>query len=306
MLGGSGLVACSDDMPASEGLSGTVTVDGSSTVTPLLRAVADELVAEVEPGITVELTTSGTSAGLRRLCDGRADVAMASREITAEELTACAEAGVEAVEVPVGLDAVSVVVPARNDYVDCLGTEELARVFGAAETTTSPVTTWQDLRPGWPGTVLVLFGPGAGSGTADSFSQVVLDGGPQRGGLATSEDDSVLVQGVAASPGGLGYVPMGYALDAADAVRAVPVDAGDGCVGPTPETAADGTYPLTRPVMVYVSARSYADDAAVAALVDHLVRRGADLAEDAGVVPPSADQQAEAQAALDALGSDGG
>lgn len=291
------LVGCSPVEPESEGLSGTVVVDGSSTVTPLVRAVSDELVDRVEPGVTVELKTSGTTAGLARLCAAEADVAMASRAITDEELAACEAAGVEAVEVPVGQDAVTVVVPRRNDYVGCLTTDELARLWGGTD-----VLTWQDLREAWPATALVLFAPGEGSGTAATFGADVLDGAAPRADVATSEDDEVLVQGVARSPGGLGYVPLGYARAAEDQVRAVALDAGDGCVEPDAGTVSDRTYPLSRTLQVYVSVQAYADEPAVAALVDLLVMREADAAEEVLVVPPSAEQQQEAGRALELLG----
>jgi hypothetical protein len=134
LLGAAVLAGCSAEQPPSQGVSGTVRVDGSSTLTPLVRAAVDELVAEVEPGVTVVLTTSGTSAGIERLCAADADVAMASRPMTDDERAACEASGVQAVPVPLGTDAVSVVVPRRNDYVGCLSTDELARIFGAAGT----------------------------------------------------------------------------------------------------------------------------------------------------------------------------
>jgi len=299
LLASGTFAACTSDLPESEGLSGTVVVDGSSTLTPLLRAVADELVVDVEPGVTVDLTTSGTGAGIERLCAGVVDVAMASRPITVEEEAGCAEAGVEPVEVPVGLDAVSVVVPRRNDYVDCLTVAELASLWGA----TGPApATWQDVREDWPSTALALFSPGPSSATTTSLAEVVLDGSPQRLDVATSEDDEVVVQGVAASPGGLGYVPLGYALGGEEDVRVVAVDAGDGCVEPSAGTATDGSYPMSRPLQVYVSRQAYTDRAAVVALVRVLVARGPRAAEEARGVPPTAQQQQAAAVALAKLG----
>lgn len=299
LLGSVTLAACAPDLPASQGLSGTVVVDGSSTLTPLLRAVADELVTDVEPGVTVDIATSGTGAGIQRLCAGTVHVAMAARSITAQERAGCADAGVEPVEVPVGLDAVSVVVPRRNDYVRCLTVAELASLWGA----TGPApATWQDVREDWPPTALSLFSPGPTSGTATSFVDVVLDGSPQRLDVATSEDDEVIVQGVAASPGGLGYVPLGHALGGGDEVRVVAVDAGDGCVEPAAGTATDGSYPMSGGLQVYVSRQAYTDHAAVAALVGLLVARASSAAEQVRGVPPTSQQQQAADAALDKLG----
>jgi phosphate transport system substrate-binding protein len=297
------LAGCAESLPESQGLTGTVVVDGSSTVTPLLRAGAEEFVDEVEPGVTVALTTSGTTEGLVRLCDAGADVAMASREMTADERAACDEAGVDPVAVPVGADAITVVVPRRNDYVRCLTLDEVATVLGAED----PATTWADVRDGWPATTLVPFAPGPASGTADVFSEVVLDDGPLRADTATSEDDQVIVQGVATSPGGVGFVPLTYSLDAEDLVRPVAVDAGDGCVEPSADTAADGTYtPLARPLLVYVAAAAYQERPTVAAFVDYLASRADELADQVGGVPPATEDQQAAIELLDGLGAGSG
>lgn len=294
------VTACSTELPESRGVSGTVVVDGSSTLTPLVAAGVEELVTQVEPGLDVELATSGTTTGLARLCDGTADVAMASREMTDDEVGVCTAAGIDAVAVPVGLDAISLVVPDRNDYVSCLTTAEAASLLaGAGEA--APLI-WSDVRPEWPGTTLALFAPGPASGTADVVADRLLDGSVLRSDVATSEDDDAIVQGVASSPGGLGVVPLTYALAAADQVRAVGLDDGEGCVVPTAETAADGSYPLSRELFVYVSRDEYADRASVAALVDYLVARATPLAEQVGGVPGGRQQQSAAEEAIRLLG----
>ena len=158
------------------------------------------------------------------------------------------------------------------------------------------------MREDWPATALVLFSPGAGSGTASVFADVALSGAPQRGDVATSEDDRVIVQGVQRSPGGVGYVPLGYARAAEDEVRPVAVDAGDGCVAPEAGTVADGTYPMSRALQVYVSAEAHGTRAPVAALVAMLVERGPAAAEEVLVVPPTDEQRDRAEDALEALG----
>lgn len=293
------LGACAPGLPDSRGLTGTVVVDGSSTLTPLVRAAADELVERVEPGVAVDLTTSGTATGVARLCAGAVDVAMVSRPMTEEESVACDSGGVEPVEVPVGRDVLTVVVPSRTTKVQCLRLDELRQVFAGPG---SGAATWADVRPGLPATALVPFAPGAASGTADVFVARVLDGQPWRDGVATSEDDAVIVQGVAESPGGVGIVPATYAREADDLVRAVAVDAGDGCVAPSDAHAADGSYALTRDLSLLVSADAYADDPVVAALVDLLVRRAGALAREVGGVPPGEDQLQDARAVVDGLG----
>lgn len=301
------LAGCAEQLPVSQGLSGTVTVSGSSTLTPLVTAERDEWVEQVEPGVAVDITTTGTTAGIERLCDGTADVAMASRPITAEETEACQEAGVEPVPLPVAQDAITLVVPQRNDYVRCLTVAEVAAVMVDPGEDGPAVTTWADVRPGWPATTLVLFGPGPGSGTTTLFDSEVLDGAGQRPDVATSEDDRVVVQGVAASPGGFGYLPLTYAADAADSVRPVAVDAGAGCVEPSARTVSDGSYtPLARPLQLYVSGAAFAERPAVAAFVEHVVDRAGATARELGGVPPSAEQELEAATALDSLGEASG
>lgn len=280
------LAACAQELPESQGLTGTVVVDGSSTVTPLVEAGVAEFRADVEPGVEVDLTTSGTGEGLARLCAGEADVAMASREISDDELATCDGAGVDPLAIAVGADAVTLVVPRRNDYVDCMTTAELATVFSADD----PPAAWADVRTDWPDTTLALFVPGAASGTADVFADELLDGGEIRSDAATSEDDEVIVQGVAASPGGFGFVPLGYAVAADELVRAVAVDSGGGCVTPSTDSVTDGSYaPLSRTVFVYVAAGAYVERPAVRAYVDHLLARVDALAAQVDAVPPGPD-----------------
>lgn len=298
-----GLAACSDGLPESQGLTGEVVVDGSSTVTPLVAAGVAEFTTDVEPGVTVDLTTSGTGEGLARLCAGGADVAMASREMTDEEAVACRDGGVEPLELAVGADAVTLVVPRRNDYVDCLTTAELAAVWSGAD----GLTTWADVRPEWPATTLALFAPGAASGTADVFTDELLDGAEIRPDAARSEDDEVIVQGVAASPGGFGVVPLGYAVAAEDSLRTIAVDSGAGCIDPTVDTVTDGSYaPLSRPVFVYVAADAYRERQAVMAFVDHLLARVDALAAQVDGVPPAPDALRAARETLARVGGDGG
>lgn len=297
------LAACSDGLPAGRGVSGTVVVDGSSTATPLVAAGIEEFVADVEPGVSVELTTSGTGEGVARLCAAETDIAMASRELTDDEAASCEAEGVDPVAVPIAVDAITVVVPRRNDYVDCLSLAEVQEVFAS----TGEAATWAEVREGWPATTLVPFAPGPASGTADVLDERVLDGEGLRTDAATSEDDEVLVQGVAASPGGVGIVPLGYALAAGDQVRPVAVDAGSGCVEPSVGTVSDGGYaPLSRPVFVYVAAGAYEQRPEVAAFVDYLAGRADELAEQVGGVPPVAEDQQAAIDLLDGLGTGSG
>jgi phosphate transport system substrate-binding protein len=296
------LAGCGHDLPATQGLTGTVAVAGSSSLAPLVRDGVEEFLAEVEPGVTVRLDVSGTGAGLARLCpaDGvpQVQVVMASRPLTAEESDACAAAGVQPADVVLATDAVVLVVPARNDYVRCLTTTELADLWSADD----PPRTWADVREDLPPVVLVPYAPGPDGGTADVFAEEVLDGADQRGDAARSEDDAVVVEGVATSPGGVGYVPLSYALRS-DRVRPVAFDAGDGCVTPGTRTVADGSYPtLRRELRVVVDGGAYADSRSVRAFVDYLHARSGGLARRTGMVPRTEGQRAAAERTVRALG----
>ncbi len=297
------LAACSDGPPATQGLTGTVRVAGSSSLAPLVRAGAADLVGDVEPGVQVDVAVTGTADGLRRLCapatPDAVEVAMASREPTAEELAACEAAGVEPVEVVLARDGVAVVVPARNDWVRCLTGTELARLWSSDD----PPATWAEVRDGLPEVALAPYAPGPASGTAEVFAAEVLDGGPLRPDAARSEDDAVVVEGVAASPGGVGVVPSSYAGRAAG-VRAVAVDLGDGCVASDARSVDDGSYgPLARELRVLVDRAAYDDDRSVRALVDLLHARADALAESTGAVPRSAAQRTAAARALGGAGA---
>ncbi|MFC5381008.1 PstS family phosphate ABC transporter substrate-binding protein [Aquipuribacter nitratireducens] len=292
------LAACADDLPATQGLTGDVAVAGSSSLTPLVRAGVAEYTTEVEPGVQVRLATTGTGAGVARLCAGEVDVAMTSRPLTGEERAACEAAGVTPERLVLANDAVVVVVPSRNEAVRCLTSAELRRLWSAdGGGTGQPARTWQDVRDDLPATTLVPFAPGPASGTGDVFVEAVLEGAPQREDAARSEDDAVIVDGVAASPGGVGYVPLAYAAGSDD-VRAVALDTGAGCVAPDAGAVADGTYPLARELAVVVDGSTWREERVVRGLVEHLVRRADDLARQVGDVPRSPAQRTAALAPL--------
>jgi phosphate transport system substrate-binding protein len=301
-----GLAACggqgeSASAGGSGGASGEVVSDGSSTVEPLTSA-AGELFGGENSAVDVSVGTSGTGGGFEKFCLGDTDLSNASRAIEADEVAVCEENGVEFTELQVANDALTVVVSGDNDFVSCLTTEELATLWGPEAEGT--VTTWDQVNPGFPAEPVELFGPGTDSGTFDYFTaEVNGEEGASRSDFNASEDDNVIVQGVAGSPNALGYFGFTYFEENADSLKAVEVDSGGGCVAPSVESAQDGSYtPLARPLFVYVSNAAYAEKPQVAEFVDYYVANINDIAEAARFIPLNDDQVAELETAAAALG----
>ena len=298
-----GLAACgggNQSAASGGGVSGEVVVDGSSTVQPL-TAAAGELYAEQASEVNVSVATSGTGGGFEKFCQGQTDISNASRPIEAEEKAICEENGVEYTELRVATDALTVVTSSENDFVDCLTVEELNTMW--APESEGKVTSWKDVNTSFPDEPLELYGPGTDSGTFDYFTDVINgEEGASRSDYNASEDDNVLVQGVSGSPNALGYFGYTYYEENADALKAISVDSGDGCVEPSPETAADGSYtPLARPLFIYVSNKSYADKKQVAAFVDYYVSNDGKIAEAAQFIALNDQQSSDLEIAASAL-----
>ncbi len=260
---------------------GDVRVDGSSTVYPISLAVAEEF-SILNPTANVSVSFSGTGGGLSKLCRGEIDIAGASRVIETSELAACAENGIGVIELPVAADAITVVVHPEDDWADCLDLGALRAIWEPG----SSVTTWSDVEPGWPDEEIVLFGPGADSGTFDYFTEAVNgSAGATRTDFFPSEDDNVLVQGVRSDRFALGYFGFAHYAENRGAVRAVAVDGGDGCVLPTPETIEANSYsPLSRPLFVYVATRSLEKEAAAELAAFYLSDEARGLVSGSGYV----------------------
>jgi phosphate transport system substrate-binding protein len=308
------LASCGGQNPESEStsggeggqgsaVSGEVRVDGSSTVQPL-TAAAGELFKEQESGVNVSVGTSGTGGGFQKFCAGETDISDASRPIKDEspEAPDCEKNGIEYAEIQVANDALTVVVNKENDWVDCLTVEQLKKMWepGAEKR----ITTWKQIDPKFPAEKLDLYGPGTDSGTFDYFTDEINgEEGASRADYNASEDDNVLVQGVAGSTGALGYFGYSYYEENTDKLKAVKIDGGGGCVDPSSETAQAGDYtPLARPLFIYVSKKAYADKAHVKAFVDYYVDNDAEISELAKFIPLSDQQRTEAQEAASALG----
>jgi phosphate transport system substrate-binding protein len=301
-----GLTACggSNEEAAGGGdsaLSGEVLVDGSSTVQPL-TAAAGELFAEEEPGVNVSVGTSGTGGGFEVFCQGQTDISNASRPIKDEEVALCEENGVEFTELQIAIDALTVVVSSENDFVTCLTTEQLATLWGPdAEGT---ITTWDQVDPSFPSEPIELYGPGTDSGTFDYFTDEINgEEGVSRTDYNASEDDNVLVQGVSGSPNAIGYFGFTYYEENAEALKAVEIDSGDGCVAPSAGAAQDGSYtPLARPLFIYVSNTAASERPEVKAFLDFYATNAAEIAEAAQYIPLNDDQRGELESAAASIG----
>jgi phosphate transport system substrate-binding protein len=261
-------------------LAGRVTIDGSSTMLPLVNALAERF-QQANPAVTVSSTASTTAAGLKELCDGQLDVAAASRPINAAEIAACRGRRVEFIELPVAFDSLTVVVNAKNTFVDCLTVAELKRMWEPAAG--ARINRWRDIRRTFPPDGLTLFGPGRSSGTFDYFTLAIVgEQGGSRSDYNHSDDNAVLADGVARDEGALGY--FGYAFYQANRhrLKVVAIDAGQGCVVPSAATVMEESYrPLTRPVFLYVASAALTRTE-VAAFARYAV-----WSENAGVVEAS-------------------
>ncbi len=244
------VVAQETDLSA---LRGEIASDGSSTVGLLTQAVVEEFNA-LAPEVKITVDVSGTGGGFKRFCAGETDISNASRSITDEERTTCAENGVDWYQFEVAYDGITVVTNKENTWLTCISTYQLKRLWQKE----SPANTWADLNTEFPGDTISLYGPGADSGTFDIFVDAILDGDEIRQDFTASEDDYVLVEGVAGDFNALGYFGLAFYLANQDVLNAVAIDTGDGnCVTPSPETVRDGTYkPLSRPLFIYVRADS--------------------------------------------------
>lgn len=233
-----------------------ITLDGSSTVFPISEAVAEEF-QKAEKGVNVTVGISGTGGGFQKFCRGEIDIADASRHISATEIEACKKSGVEYVELPVAYDGIAIAVSPKANWVDKITVAELKTLWGPEAQ--GKVTRWSQVRKGWPDREIHLFGAGVDSGTYDYFTEVITGKAKaSRGDFTSSEDDNVLIQGIANDDLALGFVPYAYYQGNKDKLKLVPVDDGSGnVIAPSPETIEKGTYkPLSRPVFIYVSLKA--------------------------------------------------
>lgn len=285
--------ACGDDgvTPTDDALanlSGEILVDGSSTVFPITQAVAEEFKLAGADGVKVSVGVSGTGGGFKKFCAGETDISDASRPIKDEEKAECAAKNIEYVELAVATDGLSVMVNSQNTFIknpdDCLTTAELKKIFEPG----SKVNNWSQVRAGFPNQSMKLYGPGTDSGTFDYFTDEINgeEGASRSDSLYTpSEDDNVLVQGIAGDKNALGYFGYAYYVQNKDKLKVLGVDGGNGCVAPSDTTINDGTYkPLSRPIFIYV-AKSAIAKPQVKSFVDFYFESVNELLPSVGYIP---------------------
>jgi phosphate transport system substrate-binding protein len=264
--------------------SRVITIDGSSTVFPITEAVAEEFQLAKDGRIRVMVGISGTGGGFKKFCRGETDIQNASRPITPAEREVCRQQGIAYHELPVAFDAMTIVVSRQNTWADSITIQELKQVWEPAAQRT--VIRWNQIRPEWPDLPLILFGAGSDSGTFDYFTEAVVGKAKaSRGDYTASEDDNILVQGIARNRGALGYIPFGYYEHNQQLLRALSVDAGEGPRVPSRQAVESGAYhPLARPLLLYVSEKSAARPE-VKSFVESYLRAAGALATEVGFVP---------------------
>ncbi|MSR68835.1 MAG: PstS family phosphate ABC transporter substrate-binding protein [Phycisphaerales bacterium] len=272
-------------------LKGSIRVDGSSTVYPITEAVAEEF-SKVATKVSVTVGISGTGGGFKRFCGGETAISAASRPISPSEVELAATNKIEFIEVPVSYDALSVVVNPNNHWMKSVTIPQLKAIYSAGG-----AKTWKEIDASWPDRPLKLFSPGTDSGTFDYFKEAVIGKeGKVRSDISVSEDDNVLVLGVSGDQDAIGFFGLAYFEENKDKLRAVPiVSATGGAISPSASTVNDGTYPLSRPLFIYVNAKAAAKPE-VAAFVDFYLTTCDELASEVGYVALPSDLRAKSAA----------
>jgi phosphate transport system substrate-binding protein len=233
-----------------------IQIDGSSTVFPITEAVAEEFQKAKKGALKVTVGISGTGGGFKKFCRGETAISDASRPILKQEMETCKQSGIQYIELPVAYDALTVMVNPKNDWVKALNVADLKRMWEPSAQ--GKVTHWNQVRTEWPNAPLKLFGPGADSGTFDYFTEAIVGKAKSsRGDFTASEDDNVLVQGIANDKNALGYFGFAYYIENQKRLKAVPIDGGKGPVTPSAKTVEDGSYqPLSRPIFIYINKKA--------------------------------------------------
>ncbi len=276
-----------------------VKIDGSSTVYPITEAVAEEF-GLANKGAKVTVGVSGTGGGFKKFCRGETDISNASRPIKGKEAKVCKENGIDFIEVPVAYDAISVVINKSNSFAKDITIAELKKLWSPEAK--GKISKWSDVRAGWPDSEIELFGPGVDSGTFDYFTEVVVGKSQaSRSDFTSSEDDNVLVQGVAGNKNALGFFGLAYYQENIDKVAALPVDDsndsnGKGAVKPSAETVIAGHYkPLSRPLFIYISSKSLEKEL-IKNFANFYLEQAGELAAEVGYVRLEKEKYAKAKA----------
>lgn len=306
--------------PASDapsGVTGSIAVSGSSTVEPISTGVA-ELLKESNPDFNYTIEGPGTGDGFKRFCAGEIDISDASRKIKDEEAASCASAGIEYAELQVAFDGITVMTSPDNSAVDCLSFADLYALVGPEST---GFATWADAQAlatelgstlTYPDASLDITGPGEESGTFDSFVELVIaktaearsQDATTRPDYVASANDNTIIEGITGSASALGWVGFAFAEENQDSIKELGVskEPGGECITPTAETIADGSYPISRSLYIYVNTAKAAANPAVVAYVDYYLADGtiASVLETVPYVNLPAATLGETRAAWDA------
>jgi phosphate transport system substrate-binding protein len=303
-----GVAACGDDDDDNGGsgsdgsLSGSIAIDGSSTVFPLTQAAAEAFQGE-NPDVRITVGESGTGGGFEKFCAGETAINDASRPIEPEEVSACKEEGITYDDFQVANDGITITTNPDLD-ISCLTTDQLKQLWNKGSSVNNYSQLGKDADTGQPlpDQEVSLFGPGTDSGTFDFFTEFINgEEGVSRTDYQPSEDDNVTVEGVSGDAGGLGYFGFSYYEANQDKLNLVAVDSGDGCVAPSKETIQNGTYtPLSRPLFIYPSKDALAKPE-VKAFVQYYLDNYDSLAETAQLVPMTAEQAQQSHASFQKL-----
>lgn len=305
------------------GLSGSLNISGSSTVEPISIAIGNAF-ADANPDVAVTVQGPGTGDGFAQFCAGELDISDASRPIKAEEAQTCADAGIDFVELKIAIDGLSPITSIEDTEVECLSFVDLYALLGpdaiginnwadATELADGYAETVTDLgavHTPYPDQTLSVTGPGEESGTFDSFVELVIakvgaalgvEDANVRPDYTASPNDNVIIEGIGANPGSLGWVGFAFVEENLDTIKPLQVDGGDGCVEPTPETIASGEYPIARDLYIYVSVPRLAENPVLQPFVDFYVNEGIATYVGSGegqvpYVPLAAETVAETQA----------
>ena len=261
-----------------------VKIDGSSTVFPVTEAVAEEFQKAKKGAVNVTVGISGTGGGFKKFCRGETDVANASRPILKKEMDDCAKAGIRYYDMPIAYDALTVMVNPQNTFIKSMSVAELKKIWEPGAQ--GKINSWKDVNPAWPDQKIKLYGAGSDSGTFDYFTEAIVGKAKSsRGDYTASEDDNVLVQGIAGDKGALGYFGFAYYIENQKKLKAVAIDGGKGPVAPTPENVDNGSYqPLSRPIFIYVSEKSL-DKPEVKEFVEFYMKSAAPLVKEVKYIP---------------------
>ncbi len=292
------LTACgggAGDEGADGELRGVVSLDGSSTVYPISEAVAEEFLNEARR-VRTTVGVSGTGGGFKKFLAGEVDINDASRRISELEKQDAAAKGIEYLEIPVAYDGLSIVVNPSNTWVDYLTVAELKMIWQSG----SVVDSWNDIRAGWPDQPIRLYGAGTDSGTFEYFTEAINgEAGASRPDYTASEDDNVLVQGIAGDENALGYFGYAYYQENQERLKLVPIDNGNGPIAPDATTINDGSYaPLSRPVFIYLS-KTAAAKPQVRAFVEFYLEIAPLIVDEVGYIELRPEQYEESLRALE-------